>query len=589
MSRAHQTPDQIPGRIPNEMTGGEALARALLAHGAGPMFGMGGFQLLPFYDAARRLGLDHHLINDERCATFAADAYAKVSGRVGLVDATLGPGATNLVTGLVEALNAGSPLVAIVGDAQRDHAGKNMTQETDQVSILRPACKELIRVEAVARVPEAVARAFAVATSGRPGPVVVDVPEDVAHGLHGFDEGDFAADPAHASAPALRCRPDAGALAQAAEMLRAARRPLMLVGGGVHLSGACAEVAALAEACGMPVAHTMTGKGALPATSALDAGLFGRYDRIANGLIDEADCILVVGCKLGEIATKRFTVPAPGKAVIHLDIVAEEMGRTYRPALKLWGDAKAGLADLHAALSDGAAARRDRRADWAGQVPARMARWRDETADRRLSDEAPVHMGRLITELNRLLPEDGILVADGGFAAHWGGLLFEPRRAGRSFVPDRGFASIGYGLPGAMGAQLARPDAVVAGLTGDGGFNMVLGELETARRMKLPVTVIVVNNAASGYVKALQHLMYGEGAYQSSDLAETDYARVAEAMGCHGLRVERPDQLEAALGAAFAERDRPSVVDVMVTRDPGRMLPAVDSRAVQVRKGDRVA
>jgi acetolactate synthase-1/2/3 large subunit len=153
----------------NEMTGGEALVRMLLAHGAGPMFGMGGFQLLPFYDAARRLGLNHHLINDERCATFAADAYAKVSGRVGLVDATLGPGATNLVTGLVEALNAGSPLVAIVGDAQRDHAGKNMTQETDQVAILRPACKELIRVEAVHRIPEAVRRAFAIATSGRPG------------------------------------------------------------------------------------------------------------------------------------------------------------------------------------------------------------------------------------------------------------------------------------------------------------------------------------------------------------------------------------------------------------------------------------
>jgi len=162
----------------NEMTGGEAIVRMLLAHGAGPMFGMGGFQLLPFYDAARRLGLNHNLINDERCAVFAADAYAKVSGRVGLVDATLGPGATNLVTGLVEALNAGSPIVAIIGDAHRDHAGKNMTQETDQVSILRPACKELLKVESLARIPEIIARAFAIATSGRPGPVVVNVPED---------------------------------------------------------------------------------------------------------------------------------------------------------------------------------------------------------------------------------------------------------------------------------------------------------------------------------------------------------------------------------------------------------------------------
>ena len=165
----------------NEMTGGEALARMLLAHESGPMFGMGGFQLLPFYDAARRLGLNHHLINDERCGVFAADAYAKVSGRVGLCDATLGPGATNLVTGLVEALNAGSPIVAVVGDSHRQHSWKNMTQEARQTEILAPAVKEVIRVERIDRLPELARRAFMVATSGRPGPVVLDVPEDIAH------------------------------------------------------------------------------------------------------------------------------------------------------------------------------------------------------------------------------------------------------------------------------------------------------------------------------------------------------------------------------------------------------------------------
>ena len=201
----------------------------------------------------------------------------------------------------------------------------------------------------------------------------------------------------------------------------------------------------------------------------------------------------------------------------------------------------------------------------------------------------PVHMARLITELNQHLPADGYLVADGGFAAHWSGLLFDTQRAGRSFVPDRGFASIGYGLPGAMGVQLARPDATVVGLTGDGGFNMVLGELETARRMQLGITIIVVNNAASGYVKALQHLMYGDGNYQSADLADSNYAAIAQAMGCHGERVGTPTELPAALHRAFAERSRPSVVDVMVTRDPARMLPAVDNRTVRARKGDRVA
>ncbi|MCP5038567.1 MAG: thiamine pyrophosphate-binding protein [Rhodobacteraceae bacterium] len=573
----------------NEMTGGEAIARMLLAHEVGPMFGMGGFQLLPFYDAARRLGLNHNLINDERCAVFAADAYAKIIGRVGVVDATLGPGATNLVTGLVEALNAGTALVAIVGDAHREHAGKNMTQETDQVSILRPACKELLRVEAVHRLPELIRRAFAVATSGRPGPVCVVVPEDVAHGTYDFTPQDFAADPAHQSMPALRCRPDAEGTARAAAMLAKAKRPMMLVGGGVHISGAQTAVTDLAESCGIPVAHTLTGKGAISCKSDLNAGLFGRYDRIANDLIAASDCLLVVGCKLGEIATKRYTIPGPGAEVIHLDNVAEEMGRTCEPTLKLWGDARAGLEDIAALLADGARGQKAARADYLTEIPVKMKAWHDDVSQRLYSDESPVHMARLITELNKALPADGTLIADGGFAAHWGGLLFDTKQAGRAFVPDRGFASIGYGLPGAIGAQLAWPDGVVVGLTGDGGFNMVLGELETARRMRLGLTVIVVNNAASGYVKALQHLMYGEGNYQSSDLSETNYANVANSMGCHGVRVEDPDDLAAALSEAFAETQRPSVIDVMVTRDPSRMLPAVDNRTVKVKKGDRVA
>ncbi|MCF6316404.1 MAG: thiamine pyrophosphate-binding protein [Marinosulfonomonas sp.] len=573
----------------DEMTGGEAIARMLLAHNAGPMFGMGGFQLLPFYDAARRLGLNHNLINDERCAVFAADAYAKVSGRVGLVDATLGPGATNLVTGLVEALNAGSPIVAIIGDANRDHAGKNMTQETDQVAILRPACKELLRVESVARIPEMIRRAFMLATSGRPGPVVVSVPEDVAHGVFEFMESDFTADPAHCQIPAIRCRPDADGVVEAAKMLAAAKRPMLLVGGGIHLSGAQEAVTNLAQSCGIPVAHTLTGKGSIACNNPLSAGLFGRYDRIANDLIEKSDCLLVVGCKLGEIATKRYSIPAVGARVIHLDSVAEEMGRTYQPTLRLWGDAKAGLEDISAALSENAAQQKAGRATYLAEIPTLMEAWRKDVSERLYSDESPVHMARLITEINKALPDDGYLIADGGFAAHWGGLLFDTKKATRAFVPDRGFASIGYGLPGAMGAQLAAPDAVVVGLTGDGGFNMVLGELETARRMNLGVTIIVVNNAASGYVKALQHLMYGEGNYQSSDLSETNYANVAEAMGCHGIRVEAPDDLAPALAEAFAETGRPTVIDVMVTRDPARMLPAVDNRTVKIKKGDRVA
>ena len=570
----------------NEMTGGEALARTLLAHGAGPMFGMGGFQLLPFYDACRRLGLRHALINDERCGVFAADAYAKVTGRVGLADGTLGPGATNLVTGLVEALNAGSPLVAFVGDTNRAHSWKNMTQEARQLDILRPAVKDLLRVETIQRAPELVRRAFEVATTGRPGPVVVSVPEDIAHGTHGFDEADFAADARYQAAPALRCRPARDDLAKAVALLARARRPLILAGGGVHISGAAEALSAFAAAHAIPVAHTMTGKGAIACTDPLSAGLFGRYDRIANALIAESDLLLVIGCKLGEIATKRYTVPAAGKTVIHMDIVAEEFGRTYRPAVLLWADAKAGIEDLNEALrGDGAAGR----ADYVAEVGRRMAEWRKAVVERTGSSERPINVARILGELNANLPADGILIADGGFAAHWGGLLYDTKRPGRSFVPDRGFASIGYGVPGAIGAALGAPDRPVVAMTGDGGFNMSLGDLETARRMGLAFTAIVFNNAASGYVKALQHAMYGAGAYQSSDLAETDYAATARALGCRGVRVEDPALLGQAIRDGMAARDVPTVLDVVVTRDPARMLPAADNRTVQIKKGDRIA
>jgi len=572
----------------NEMTGGEALARLLRAQGIGPMFGMGGFQLLPFYDAARRIGLMHSLINDERCGTFAADAYAKVTGRVGVVDATLGPGATNLVTGLIEALNAGTPMVAIVGDSHRLHSWKNMTQESRQLEILAPACKEVIRVEMIERLPELVRRAFQVATTGRPGPVVLDVPEDICHGTFPFDPEELDVPQANQSAPSLRARPSTESLEAAVGLLSKAEKPMVLAGGGVHLSGANEALEAFAEAFNIPVAHTMTGKGAIACTNSLNAGLFGRYDRIANGIMDDSDCLLVVGCKLGEIATKRFTLPPAGKPIIHLEVVAEEIGRTLQPDVAMWGDAREGIRDLHAAMADDAGRQHAMRADFAADVAKRMADWRVSVNERLTSEEVPVNMARLMYELNQGLPADAILVADGGFAAHWGGLLFDTKRAGRGFLPDRGFASIGYGLPGAMGAALAEAGPVVA-LTGDGGFNMTLGELETARRMGLDFTIIVVNNAASGYVKALQHLMYGEGAYQSSDLAETNYADAANALGCNGIRVEHPDQVAGAIAAGLAHKGAPTVIDMVVTRDPAKMLPGVDNRAATIKKGDRVA
>jgi acetolactate synthase I/II/III large subunit len=464
-----------------------------------------------------------------------------------------------------------------------------MTQECRQTEILRPAVKELIRVELTSRIPELARRAFAVATSGRPGPVLLDVPEDVCHGEHDFAAEDFAIDPATLAAPAHRSRPARAETERAARLIAGARRPLLLVGGGIHLSLAYEALRRFAESCAIPVAHTMSGKGAIACTHALSAGLFGRYSRIANELVASSDCLIVVGCKLGEIATRRYALLPAAVPVIHLEIVAEELGRSRTAEIGLWGDAREGLADLADALAGDAAKQRAMREGYVAEIPARMAKWRAEAAERLHSRERPINMARLVHELNETMPAESILVADGGFAGHWTGLLYDTKAAGRHYIADRGLASIGYGLPGGMGAALAAPDKPVVAMTGDGGFNMVIGELETARRSGAGnLTVVVVNNAASGYVKALQHAMFG-ARYQSSDLVEMDYAAIANAMGCRGIRVEDPDALAGAIATGNAERDRPTVIDVVVTRDAGKMLPGVDNRTVEIKKGDRVA
>ena len=451
----------------------------------------------------------------------------------------------------------GLPMIAITGDANREHAWKNMTQETRQLEVLRPVVKDLIRVEVIKRIPEHIRRAFAVATCGRPGPVLIDVPEDVAHGEHDFDAADFWIDPETTKCPARRFRPDPVDLERAVAIARQRREA-----AGARWRRR-AHFASLRRRCSPSPSGTPSpwpircrAKGRLPARMRLSAGLFGRYDRIANAMVSESDCLLVVGCKLGEVATKRFQLIPPGKRLIHIEIDPAEIGRTTRAEVALIGDARLTLEDLAAALGDGRASVA-KRADWIAQIPKRMAEWKAGARDRLDSRETPINIGRLMNELNKAMPADGIVVADGGFAAHWGGLMLDTKAAGRHFLPDRGFASIGYGVPGGIGAQLAAgPKRRVVALTGDGGFNMSLGELETARRLGANFVAVVFNNAASGYVKALQHAVYGAGKYQSSDLVELNYAEIAKGFGCLGIRVTDPGEAERCAYATASPTPR---------------------------------
>jgi acetolactate synthase I/II/III large subunit len=572
------------------MSGGEALAEMLRLAGAEFAFGMGGFQLLPFYDAVSRAGNRqprHILVHDERSGAFAADAFARVSGKIGFCDGTLGPGATNLATGLVEAATAGIPVVAFIGDSNRDYSGKNMTQETRQAEILTPIVKELIRVERGPRIPESLRRSFNTAVSGRPGPVILNIPEDIAHKKWEFPRDDFYVDQQACSLSSRRIRPDAGELKKVAELLRKAKRPVLMAGGGIHLSGAYAAIRNFAETLNVPVAYTLSGKGALPCAHPLCLNLFGRYDRIANAYIKNADLLIGLGCKFGEVATVRHTLIPKGVDLVHIDILPEEICRYQRATVGLWADARSALADLLEETHGDAAAQQTMRADYVAEVREKKREWQEQNRERFIGDEKPVNMVRLCAELTKAMPPNGILLADGGFAAHWTGLFYDVPAAGRTFVANRGNASIGYGVPGGIGAQLAAKEAPVVAVTGDGGFLMSMGGLETAIRERIPAVWVIVNNAASGYVKGLQHALY-QGRYQSSDLTEMNYARIAREMGAQGIRVEDPKDLAGALKEGVAERSLPTVIDVVVTRDPARMLPAVDARVrMTIQEGDR--
>ncbi len=290
--------------------------------------------------------------------------------------------------------------------------------------------------------------------------------------------------------------------------------------------------------------------------------------------------LLVAGCKLGEICTDRWTLISPDTRLVHIDIDPAELGKIYRTGVGLWGDAALTLRDLSDALAMTGQPTYDRRAVLEQVKESRRA-WSAGARESYRSDETPVHVARILHELRAVLPAESVVVADGGFAAHWSALLFDFPTSGRHYVANRGHAAIGYGLPGAIGAALAAPDVPVVALCGDNGFAMALAELETAKRERLPITVVVIDNAALGYVKALQNGLY-DGRFISADFLETDYAEVARSLGCFGVRVGSPATLREALTDGLAS-ELPAVIDVVTTRDSSRMLPGVDARTARAR------
>jgi acetolactate synthase I/II/III large subunit len=541
--------------------GGALLAGLLAEHGVRHVFGVPGGQTLALYDAILDTGAPRHvLVRDERSAAYAADAYARVTGRAGVCDATVGPGAAKLPSGLAESLGASVPVVALVSDLPAQLAPHRYrgaaSQALDQAALLAPVTKWQVTVPDAATMPALVRQAFREATTGRPGPVALFLPQDVLDGpakqtapLEGSARfGGF---------PAFRPGPDPEDIAAAVAVLRGAQRPFILAGGGVLHSGAGGELTALAEALSAAVGTTLSGKGAIAEGHPLSVGVTGSMGTAAAAAaLAEADVVLLAGTKAGSGPTFGWKLPRADQAIVQLDLDPAELGRAFPLAAAVLADAKPGLHSLLAALGEPAG-----RPAWRARVAALTAAWRAERDAERASDAVPIAPQRVLAELEAVLAGEDVLICDASLASGWGGVYLEQRRAGRRVLCPRGQAGLGYALPAAIGVATAEPGRRTVALTGDGALGYAVGELATVAELGLPVTVVVLNNRSLGWIRWVRRITFGRG-WEGEDFSDVTFAEVAKGFGVAGQRVTKPALLRAALREAL-ESARPALVDVV--------------------------
>lgn len=548
------------------MHAGDVLAAMLDDACVSHVFGQPGGQTVALYDGiSRRPAIRHVLVRDERSAAYAADAFARLTRRPGVCDVTVGPGTTKLADGLVESFNASVPVVALVGELPTDWASLRQkgvaSQGFDQVSFLSAITKSAIAVPSLAALPDLVRSAFRIASSGRPGPVALIIPHDVLDAdWAGGDQG-LGVDARTTQAPAFRTVADPASLSEAIALLEPAARPLIVAGGGVHGSGATAQLAELAERIDAVVVTSFSGKGAVDERAPYAAGVMNPLGSTAAlEIAHQADVVFWCGCKVGQNTSHNWTLPLAHQATIQLDIDPEELGRTFRPSAALNGDVGA---TLNALLRDLKPARRPAWRAEAGRVVADSAAKR---AVEEASDSVPIAPQRVMAELSARIAAGDVVVSDASFSAGWIATHVAARRGARDFLFARGQGGLGYAVPAAIGAAAARPENRVITVSGDGGFSYALGELATHAQIGTRSVHIVLNNGSLGWLAMWQRL-YFDGLRLSVDLDgpsfAVSFAGVARSLGCFGQAVDKPSEVGEALDAAFAA-DRPAVVEVRI-------------------------
>ncbi len=542
------------------MTGMRFIAEALRGYGVSHMFFVPQM-LLETLTEMEGWGIRRIMTHGEKAAAYMADGFARASGRPGICMAQH-VGGSNLSAGLKDAYLAGSPVIAMTGGPAPLARHRHAYQELEDFSQFEQTTKFNAHVDDVARLPDLLRQAFREATTGAPGPVHLQMRGHHAEVAHAEADLNLLVEERYRQVPAFRPAAEASQVEAAVKLLNAAERPIIVAGGGVAWSGAGAEVVALAEKLSIPVATSLNAKGCILDAHPLSVGVVGTYSRAcANRSVGEADLVLFIGSHTGGQVTARWQIPRPGTRVIHLDIDAREIGRNYPTELALLGDARTVLRQMLEVPGTSGAARRPQ---WLARVRTLVEEWRVSVATHVDSDAAPMRPERVCREIARALPAGGVLVCDTGHSGIWAGTMVDFTKPGQRLIRCAG--SLGWGFPGALGVKCALPDQPVVCFAGDGGFYYHLGELETAARYGINLVVVVNNNSALN-----QEIPHFDKAYGGDPdergralwgFGKVNFAKVAEALNCVGMRVENPADLPHALEQAFAA-GRPVVIDAV--------------------------
>ncbi|WP_018084529.1 biosynthetic-type acetolactate synthase large subunit [Desulfurispora thermophila] len=532
------------------MTVAEALVRCLELEGVEIVFGYPGGAILPVYDALYKSPIKHILVRHEQGAVHAADGYARASGKVGVCLATSGPGATNLVTGIANAYMDSVPLVLITGQVPTSQVGTDAFQEVDITGITMPITKHNYLVKDPARLPQIIKNAFHIAATGRPGPVLIDLPRDVAGAEIEFEY------PAGVFLRGYRptYKGHMGQITQAAALISQAERPVIYAGGGILNARATAELQELAEKIQAPVTNTFMGLSGFPGDHPLFLGMLGLHgERAANLAVTNCDLLIALGARFDDRVTGKVSQFAPQARIIHADIDPAEIGKNVRVDVPIVGDVKHILGALLGKVARG------ERSAWL----ARIAAWKEQYPLTYQKDAAVLKPQAVVEHLHRATAGEAIVATDVGQHQMWVAQFYRFKRPG-SLISSGGLGTMGFGLPAAIGAQLGQPERQVILVTGDGSLQMTMQELATMVEQKLPIKIFILNNHALGMVRQLQEF-YCDGRYMAVNFAfHPDFVTLARAYGIAGYQVESEEQLVALLPEILA-RSGPVLVNCLVS------------------------